>query len=558
MKKFLKPIALAGIVVLGKVYGLVVEVKPNPATVVPGGSIRFSVEVKDSIGNVVSPDDIKWVVVPKRIGKISKEGLFLASRERGAGIVRALVKVGEEKGVGHAVVKIKKSEENQGTLVKVVPRRSFVKIGGKKEFKVKFFGPDGGEIENPELTFKVVPKEMGTITQDGVFQAGNEYGRVNIIVLAKKGELEGVGRALVIIGHPGRYLPVKIIPKHAIVEPNERIKFKFEILGAKPEGEVKVKWEVTPKEMGIITQDGGFQAGEKRGRCFVRVIVKAGEKVGTDRAIVIIGKPKKFRVRIFPKQIAIRPMDEVKFYAEVRDREGNIVDLPVEWRVKPKEKGKIDPTGLFKAGTEVGRCQVIAVIPPRFGIGRDIAQVIIHRLLRVKIKPKHAQVEVNGTFQFEVEVKDRTGNIVDIPIEWIVRPPVMGKIDENGLFTAGSKPGVAQVVARIPLRFGIGRDVAFVKIGKPREVKVKISPKRAIIKVKERLQFKAEAFDENGNPISDAKFIWRVIPRTLGKIDDKGLFQAGPRAGRGKVIAIIHPSIGIGKDEAVIGVVKRE
>jgi coenzyme F420-reducing hydrogenase delta subunit len=528
-----------------------VKVMPNPAVVVPGGSVHFSAEVRDSLGNPLAAE-IKWQVVPKKLGKIAPNGLFLASKQGGKGIVRAIAKTSQGKGVGHAFVRIRREGPHQGMLVKVTPTRTFVKLGATRQFKVEVFGPDGEPIQDAHIIFKVVPQNMGTITQEGEFKAGNEYGKCRIIALAKKGELEGVGEAVVLIGHPGKYLPVKIRPKHTILEPGETQKFDFEILGPPPEGEAEVeaKWKVVPKDLGTITSDGTFTAS-KKGKGFIIVIVKSGEKIGADRAVVIVGKPRRIRVKIYPKRAFVEPNMSFKFYVETFDAQGNPVELPIKWLVRPKEAGTIAQDGVFIAGKRIGKCEVIARIPPQFGIGEDKARVIIQKRYRVVVRPKMVSMKPKESQKFEAQVFDKKGNPVDVPVKWIVRPKDKGTIGEDGVFVAGEKLGRCEVIALVPPKFGVGRGIAKVLIHSGRKFKVKIHPKRVRISTGESKQFTAKVTDENGNPV-EVKLIWRVKPRRAGTIDPNGLFTAGEMPGKCAVIVLVDPREGVGRDVAEI------
>ncbi len=532
-----------------------VKVLPNPALVAPGGSIHFEAKVVDSLGNSLDAK-IEWKVAPEKLGKIGPNGLFLAANHEGKGIVRAIVKTNAGQAVGHALVRVKREGQHQGMLVKVMPKRIFVKVGEDRQFKVKVFGPTGEPIEDAKLVFKVAPKDMGSITQDGLFTAGKERGKCRIIVLAKSGDLEGVGTALAIIGDPDRHLPVKIRPKHTALKPGGTQKFDYEILGPSDQtdqnAEPKVKWKVIPKEFGTITSDGAFTAGNKKGKGFVVVIVKVGDKVGIDRAVVIVGKPRRIRVKIYPRIAIVEPSRSFKFHALTFDEQGNPVQLPLKWLVKPKEAGTITPEGLFTAGGKPCKCEVIALVPPKFGIGKAIAKVIVQEKFAVKIMPKQALIEPKKSQKFNAQVFDHQGNPVNMPIKWLVRPMEAGTITPDGLFTAGDKPCKCGVIAFIPPHLGLGRDIAGVVI--QRKLTVKIKPKQADVPVGKTHLFSAQAFDENG--AVNVTFRWRVMPPRAGKINQDGLFKAGDKPCLCKVIVVVDPRVGLGRDVAGVKITR--
>jgi hypothetical protein len=566
MKRVLAMIALA--LPLTLQARVQVKVLPNPASVTPGGSIRFEAKVTDSLGNPVRAR-IEWHVTPDKLGRISPDGLFLAANHEGKGIVRAVAKLltqesgtpknaiptmmeltDEAEGVGHAVVRVRRGP-NQGMVVRVMPKRAFVKVGQTQQFDVKVVGPDGEPIKDARLVFKINPPDVGAITQKGLFTAGDEIGKCRIIVLAKKGDLEGIGQALAVVGDPERHLPVTIRPKHVALKPGGTQKFEFEIPERSSNAEPRAKWKVMPRELGTITADGVFTAGRKPGKGFVAVIVKLGDKVGADRAVVVVGKPRKIRVKIYPKRAHVEPGQSFKFRAMAFDEQGNPLRMPLKWIVRPKEAGRVTPEGLFTAGDRPGKCKVIAQVLPRFGIGQDDADVVIQKKLIVKIRPNRASIEPKKSQKFEAQVFDQQGNLLRIQVRWMVRPGEAGTITPDGLFTAGDKPGRCEVIAVVPPRLGIGRGIAPVAIGIQRKLRVEVKPRLTRVPVSGTQRFAAQAFDEAGNPVQ-VRFLWKLDPSEAGKLDETGLFQAGRKPGKCRVIAIVEPSSGVGKGLAAV------
>lgn len=533
---------------------VMVKVFPNPAVVQPKDVVQFKAEVTDSIGNLITDAKIKWDVKPVNLGKIGPNGLFIASPMEGKGIVRAIVETSVGRGIGHALVKINRETPDRGLKVRVIPPRTFAKIGEPLQFKAEVFNKDGKPVEGAKLAWKVAPTHIGNITQDGLF-AGAEYGKGKIIVLAKAGELEGVGEATVMVGEPGKYLPVQIKPGHAILKPGEIQKFQFEILGPHNDSiPVKAVWKVIPEDLGNISSDGMFTAGQKNGKGFVGVVVKAGDMTGGDRAGVLIGKPEELKVKIYPKFAAVEPMGTFQFNAEVFDKNGNPIQVPIKWEVRPNRAGTINAEGLFTADGELGKCEVLAIVPPEFGFGADRAEVIIgkDKLLIVRIEPRGPRLRPGETIQFRARVVDQNGNPQNVPVAWEVLNNI-GTITKDGLFTARNTPGNGGVVAIIPPSFGQGKDMTDVTVG---VYTVKIEPKNAEVKVGTSLQFYAKAFDKNGNEVQ-VPFVWRVESSVgpVASITPDGLFTAGPKPAGCRVIAVIKPENGGGFDFADVKIV---
>lgn len=556
MKRFFGIAALA--LPLALQAAVTVKVSPNPAVVKPKEAVQFKADVTDSSENLITDAKIKWDVKPEFLGKIGPDGLFLASNKEGKGIVRALVETKMGRGIGHALLVVGRENQEHGLKVKVIPPRTFAKIGEPIQFKAEVFDNDGKPVEGAKLVWKVAPPHVGTITQDGLF-TGAEFGKGKIIVLAKLGELEGAGNAIVMVGEPGKYLPVQIRPLHVVMKPGETQQFKFEILGPRDDSmPVKTEWKVVPEGLGTITNDGIFTANKEKGKGFVGVIVKIGNMTGGDRASVIIGKPEKLRVKIYPKFAVVEPMGTIQFHAEVFDGNGDVVQTPIKWEVKPNKFGTINSEGLFTADGEVGKCEVLAIVPQEFGVGLDRAGVVIGKdmPLLVRIEPRSPRLKPGETIRFKAVVTDRNGKPQDVPIAWEVRNNI-GTITKEGLFTARNTPGNGGVAAIIPPKFGQGKDMTEVQVvGEGPMYNVKIEPKTVQVKVGTSLQFHARAFDKDGKEVQ-VPLVWRVesFAGPVGNVSSNGLFTAGPKSADCRVIVDVKPENGGGHDFADVKIV---
>ncbi|MDD2889328.1 MAG: hypothetical protein PHE49_01630 [bacterium] len=557
MKRFFGIIALA--LPMALQAAITVKVLPNPALVHPKDVVQFKAEVTDSMGNQVEAK-IKWDVKPNQLGKIGPNGLFFAGGKEGKGIVRALVETAAGKGIGHSLIKISREAERRELKVRVIPARTFAKIGDPVQFKVEVLDNDGKPVEIFKTLWKLAPPHMGKISQDGIF-TGDENGKAKIIALVKAGALEGIGEATVMVGEPGKYLPIKIKPPHAILKPQETMKFEYEIMGPHNDSiPAKALWKVMPENLGTITSDGVFTAGEKKGKGFIAVVVKAGDMTGGDRAGIIIGKPEKVKVKIYPKFSSVEPMGTIQFNAEVYDINGNLIQVPIKWEVRPEKAGTINADGLFTAGPEIGKCEVLAIVPPEFGMGLDRAEVIVAKNMQfiVKITPLDASVKPGEQFKFTAEVTDQKGAPQNIPLIWEVGPNTLGIITRDGLFTAGKNPGKGIIVALVPPQFGMGKGVANIVVqGATNSYAVKIDPKLVKVKVGATQQFDAKVVDANNNAVPNIPLIWRIESQVqAGTITQNGLFTAGNTPCKCRVIVDIKPGYGFSHDVADVEIIQ--
>jgi len=65
-------------------------------------------------------------------------------------------------------------------------------------------------------------------------------------------------------------------------------------------------------------------------------------------------------------------------------------------------------------------------------------------------------------------------------------------------------------------------------------------PERAVLAPGQGIQFHASLVTDDGRPVREARFSWKVMPEFLGRITEDGFFIAGHQPGEGRVIAITH------------------
>ncbi len=121
--------------------------------------------------------------------------------------------------------------------------------------------------------------------------------------------------------------------------------------------------------------------------------------------------------------------------------------------VAPDSMGTITGDGFFVAGRHKGVAIIRVVI--HIGPKRIIKKVAIRigkvfkPFFGVQVVPEKAVVPVGGEKQYSVVVT--RGNIEVPPkfVRWEVIPAELGKIDEDGLFTAGADKGYGKVIAHV-------------------------------------------------------------------------------------------------------------
>ena len=180
----------------------------------------------------------------------------------------------------------------QSYHVLVRPEEAIVEPGTGLKFEAHVFSEDGTIVaQNQKFEWKVVPAELGTITDDGFFIAGREPGNGEIIATTIINGRRYVGTAHVTVGTP-KEPEIKIIirPAEALVEPGDTL--RFVALAQGPGGIAlcwnSLRWMVEPNYLGSINRHGLFAAGERMGEGKVIALVEIHNQVyrGTAKLVV--------------------------------------------------------------------------------------------------------------------------------------------------------------------------------------------------------------------------------------------------------------------------------
>ncbi|MEA3409268.1 MAG: hypothetical protein U9Q95_02860, partial [Candidatus Eisenbacteria bacterium] len=483
---------------------LTVRVSPTRAHAMPGGDVAFAASVYDSDGEPV-PADVMWSVIPPRVGAMGSDGQFTAGAP-GRAIIRALAMYGEATGAGHSVVDVG-SEPPARLLVSVEPPNTVVEAGGQEHFSATVMDPVTGDPVDAELRWVVIPERLGSIDDMGLFTAGDDEGAGRIAVRASAGEREGVGNASLVVGTPpGPGVRVNIVPVSALVSPGEEFRFTAVVIDESGNPlDADVEWSVMPRRLGVIGPDGLFTAGpdEGVGRIVATVATSGGPARGFARVEIRRAGPAGVRVRIRPREAAVVLGGDVQFEAIAIGPDGEPLDIPIEWSLRPMWLGSIGADGLFAAADEMAEPPddggwigaVTASVETNAGVASDAARVLVRDsgpALRLRINPKRPVLAPGQEIQFKSRVIGAEGP-TDWTTEWAVFPRELGIITPDGLFTAnpafgdpashdfGPHEGVVGAMATLPDGSTLS-DRAHVRIRLPGQpVSVRVRPALAIV-----------------------------------------------------------------------------
>jgi len=529
--------------------GLSVRISPERALVVPGGEAGFSAAVLDSDGEEV-PADIVWSVIPPRAGVVDGSGRFVAGDATGTAIIRAMAVYEGASGVGHAAAIIG-DEPAAGLTVSIEPPSVALSPGEDVQFMAEVTAPESGEQVPAELRWVVLPGAVGSITQDGLLTAGSSEISGRVAARAITGGREGVGDATVVVGSPpGAGVRVSVTPPSALVEPGEEFGFSAIVLDESENPlDADVSWLVMPARLGVVAADGTFTAGpdEGAGRVVATIATTEGPSRGFARIEVRRSGPAGLKVRVRPREAAVLTGGDVQFDADVIGPDGETLDIPVDWSVRPEWLGTIDQSGLFTASEEMPEPSsnggwlgtVVASIETNAGPASDAARVIVRDggpALRLRILPHNPLVTPGQDIQFETRVIGAEAPN-DWTTEWAVFPEDLGTITPDGLFTANPVlgdpssgdfgPRDGYVGARATFADGSTlTDRSHVRVRIPgHPVQVRVRPAFVIVPPGESTEFEAVVLGPNGEETS-LPVTWNVAPAHVGNMSPDGVFTA--------------------------------
>ncbi len=526
-----------------------VRVSPTKANALPGGEVAFAATAYDGSGDVVAAD-ITWSVIPPRVGAIGSNGRFVAGDEPGRAIVRALAMYGEAAGAGHSVVEVS-SEPPARLTVTVDPPSAIVEAGDQKQFGATVTDPMTGAAVAAELRWVVIPEHVGSIDGAGLFTAADREGAGRVAVRATAGDREGVGNATVVVGTPpGPGVEVSVAPTSTLVSPGEESRFSAVVTdGSGHPLDADVEWSVMPRRLGVVGPEGLFTAGpdEGVGRIVATVATSGGPARGFARVEIRRSGPAGVMVRIRPREAAVTLGGGVQFEATAIGPDGEPLDVPMEWSVRPVWLGSISADGSFSAADEMPEPPtdgswigaVTASVETNEGAAGDAARVVVRDSApthRLRISPKRPVLAPGQELQFEARVMGAEGP-TDWTTEWAVFPRELGIITPDGLFTAnpafgdpashefGPHEGVVGATATLPDGSTLS-DRAHVRITVPgNPVSVRVRPGLAIVIPGQTTQFEVEILGPNGEML-DLPVFWDVRPEHLGHISPDGEFTA--------------------------------
>jgi len=247
-----------------------VAITPTSATLAVGGTQQFAAQGYDSTNVAIPGLTYYWSVVVAGAGTITQAGLFTAGTIPGV-YPNAVQGIAVQ---GNAIVKYATASVTIGAVnltldhVAITPSSATLAMGGTQQFTAQ--GYDTSNVPIPGLTYywAVVVAGAGTISQSGLFTAGNTAASypdaVQAIAVQGNAIIKFATASVTVTGVTTGVLDhVKITPSSASVAVGGTKQFSAQGYDASnvPIPGLTYYWSVVVAGAGTITQAGLFTAG---------------------------------------------------------------------------------------------------------------------------------------------------------------------------------------------------------------------------------------------------------------------------------------------------------
>lgn len=181
-----------------------VVITPDETDIEVGETLQLEVFAFNITGNraPVRFDSIEWKVSSDSLGTLTEDGFFIAGKYEGRVVVIARIRVGDRVIERRVIIIIRARSHSRAFEVEVIPHRAVVLSSGEQQFEAVIRGRDGRTLRPDHVRWDVQPDDLGKISEDGLFVAGDQQRHGKVVALV---ELDGIvvhGAAKVVISAP--------------------------------------------------------------------------------------------------------------------------------------------------------------------------------------------------------------------------------------------------------------------------------------------------------------------------------------------------------------------
>ena len=524
------------------------------------GEQQFTATALDEFGNPI-PGLTFSFKADEKIGKIDQDGRFTANSEVGSFKDAVTVEVSQG-----SITRIATADAITvpGHLDRVIIHPSSASLGVTQRQQFNAIALDRFDNAIPGLSHLFRSDDRaGQIDSEGIFNAGSKPGsyEAGVTMEVTQGSVTRTATANVGIT-PGPIDQVNLEPGEASLDVTGILKFTAKALDrfGNPISGAGYKFG-SDGQAGRIDGEGNFTAGARAGSYVEGVSVEASQGQVTRRSTaqitVLPGPLDQVNVEAAPPAIEATMTHSVA--ATAVDRYGNTIS-GLEYRYNSNAMaGSVDQQGIFTAGTRAGTYPAGLTVEATQGPDSRSASVRVivgpGPLHRVRLEPVAPVFKVAGEQQFSFTALDRFDNpIPELAVTYSSDDQV-GQMDDQGMFTAGTRAGAYQEAVTVEVRQGTRTATASATVTlRPGTLeRVLLSPAKATLDIGGRLEYEVQAADAYGNPIPNVVMLWQGA-EGIGEITGAGVLTAGTLAGsfeQGVKVTAVLGSVSTGASSSV-------
>jgi hypothetical protein len=509
----------ATISVLAAMAGVVL--KPDSATLQPGGAVSFTVSGRLTDGSLTS---LEGALFSATGGTITATGSFIAGNQ--GGTYQVIAKTSDGEFADTSIVKVSPAVPTPVLqAIEISPASVSLQTKATQQFSVIGRMSDGKTHAVSGATFTATG---GSITAAGAYTAGTSAGSYRVVVKLSSAGFSDT--ATVKISLP----PItSIVLTPASVSLTAGATQQFSVAGKRSDGSTATVTATFTALGGTITSGGAFTAGQTGG-IFRVIAVQSGGSLADTSSVAIsvpVTSPPPLTlqsVTVTPASTSLKTGATQQFAASGKMSDGSTASITdATWTATG---GTVSTSGLYTAGQTAGTYRVIGAKSGKADTGAVTVTASAATLQTLTLTPGTATVNTGGTQQFTALGKMSDGSTVSITdATWTATG---GTVSTSGLYTAGQIGGSFRVIAA---KSGKSDTSGVTVTASPPTLQtVTLTPAAASIKTGATQQYSVSGKMTDGSTVSITDATWTA---TGGTISTSGLYTAGQTAGSYRVIA---------------------
>ena len=242
-------------------------------------------------------------------------------------------------------------------------------------------------------------------------------------------------------------------------------------------------------------------------------------------------------VAVSPAADTLVAGDTLRFSAEAADANGHpVAGVEFQWTSSDTAVTVVDDSGLA-TGVSAGEAEIGATTS---GVAGGAALTVVAPVpAAVEVTPNTVELTALGeTARLTAEVRDQIGRVMTATVLWSSADTLVVTVDSAGLVTAAGEGGTTVVA-----RSGEASGEAVVTVMQAAGAIV-VSPAADTVLVGDTLRLVAEAYDANGNAVTEAAFTWSSSNASVATVDVSGLVT-GVAEGAATIAAMTGDARGV-------------